>query len=90
MEIKLKEITEGGTRLAVPDLSVYKKPEDSPVFYNPAMKTDRDISVAVLSSMLRKKAKVADILSGLGARAVRYANEGAFDVYANDIQPSAG
>jgi tRNA (guanine26-N2/guanine27-N2)-dimethyltransferase len=89
MEIKLKEITEGRTRLMVPDLAVYKKPEHSPVFYNPAMAADRDISVALLAEMLPKKARVADILSGLGARAVRYANEDAFDVYANDIQPSA-
>ncbi len=89
MEIKLKQITEGKTKLFVPDLFVYKMPERAPVFYNPAMKTDRDISVIVLRSFLNKKAEVADILSGLGARAVRYANEGGFDVYANDIQPSA-
>lgn len=88
MEIKLKEITEGRTRLLVPDLSVYKIPEKAPIFYNPAMKTDRDISVTVLKAFL-KKGKVADILSGLGARAVRYANETGLDVYANDIQPSA-
>ncbi len=89
MEIKLKEITEGKTRLFVPDLSVYKSPEKAPVFYNPVMKTDRDISMIVLKSCLKKKSKVADIMSGLGARATRYANEGKFDVYANDIQPSA-
>jgi len=89
MEIKLKEITEGNTRLLVPDLKVYKSPEKAPVFYNPLMKTDRDISIAVLKNALKKKSRIADILSGLGARAVRYSNEGKFEVYANDIQPSA-
>jgi len=89
MEIKLKQITEGKTKLLVPDLSVYKLPEYAPIFYNPMMKADRDISVILLSNFLGKRARVADILSGLGARAVRYANEGDFDVYANDIQPSA-
>jgi tRNA (guanine26-N2/guanine27-N2)-dimethyltransferase len=89
MEIKLTQITEGKTRLFVPDLSVYKLPEHAPVFYNPAMKTDRDISVAVLKNFLKKKAKVADIMCSIGARAVRYANECRMDVYANDIQPSA-
>jgi len=89
MEIKLRQIVEGKTKLLVPDLSVYRLPEHAPVFYNPAMKADRDVSVLMLKSLLQKKAKVADILSGLGARAVRYANEGGFDVYANDIQPSA-
>ena len=89
MEIKLKETTEGKTRLLVPDFSIYKRPENAPVFYNPAMKADRDVSVVLLNSFLRKKAKVADILCGLGARAVRYSHEGGFDVYANDIQPSA-
>ena len=89
MEIKLKEVVEGKTKLLVPDLSVYRTPEHAPVFYNPVMKTDRDISIAVLRNFLKKKSKVADVLSGLGARAVRYANECPLDVYANDIQPSA-
>ncbi len=89
MEIKLKKIIEGKTKLFVPDLSVYELPEHAPVFYNPVMKADRDVSVLMLRSFLKKRTKVADILSGLGARAVRYAKEGDFDVYANDIQPSA-
>jgi len=45
--------------------------------------------VLVLKNFLGKKESVADVLSGLGARAVRYANEGGFKVTANDIQPSA-
>jgi tRNA (guanine26-N2/guanine27-N2)-dimethyltransferase len=89
MEIKLKKIIEGQTRLFVPDPLVYRSPESAPVFYNPVMKTDRDISVAVLKNFLKKESLVADALSGLGARAVRYANEAGMTVFANDIQPSA-
>jgi len=89
MDIKLKQVTEGKTRLFVPDPAVYKTPENAPVFYNPMMKTDRDISVIMLKKFLAKKAKIADIMSGLGTRAVRYAHEADLKVYANDIQPSA-
>ncbi|MEM0372567.1 MAG: tRNA (guanine(10)-N(2))-dimethyltransferase [archaeon] len=88
--MKTKEINEGKTRLIVPDIKGI--PEEGEIFYNPAMAANRSISLLVLNSLYDKKdkARVADALCGVGARAVRYANEGNdFEVFANDIQPSA-
>src|SRR3989344_538722 len=85
----LTQTTEGTTRLLVPDLVKYKQPEFAPVFYNPRMKADRDVSVALLPHLLKRKARVLDLLCGLGARSVRYARECGFSVTANDVQPSA-
>jgi tRNA (guanine26-N2/guanine27-N2)-dimethyltransferase len=84
--MKTKQIIEGDTKLIVPDV---KKPEQGKVFYNPRMEFDRTLSVKILKDIFKKEAKVADVLSGLGSRAVRYANEADFEVTANDIQPSA-
>lgn len=90
MQIKLTQVVEGDTKLLVPDLKKYKIPEHAPVFYNPAMKHDRDISVRLLKEYFgKKKVRVLDLLAGVGARGLRYAKENKFDVSLNDIQPSA-
>jgi tRNA (guanine26-N2/guanine27-N2)-dimethyltransferase len=90
MKLFLREIKEGRTRLLVPDLVKYKRMEDAPIFYNPVMAADRDVSIAILKTFFgRRKTEVADVFSSLGARAVRYANECRYSVTANDIQPSA-
>lgn len=90
MKLTLKEVAEGKTRLIVPSPDKYRDPAHAGVFYNPKMEFDRSLSVRVLNEFLGEGAKVADILAGTGARAVRYANEGRkFEVWANDIQPSA-
>jgi len=89
MNVRLVKITEGKTKLFVPDLLFYKKPGNAPVFYNPAMEKERNNAVQILRIYLKKKAKVADILCGTGARAVRYANECGLITYANDISPTA-
>ena len=85
----LTQTIEGTTKLFVPDLVKYKQPEFAPVFYNPRMKADRDVSVALLPHLLKRKARVLDLLCGLGARSVRYARECGFSVTANDVQPGA-
>lgn len=88
IDLKLKEITEGNTKLLVPDPQVYKEPAHAPVFYNPKMSEDRDISVLVLKNA-GTSGKVLDLLAGTGARGIRYANECNLDVTLNDAQPSA-
>jgi tRNA (guanine26-N2/guanine27-N2)-dimethyltransferase len=80
MLIKVKE---GRTDLLVPDPSSYTyqgryEPTKAPVFYNPKMEFNRDISVLVLNhfSRLRKREiEVCDPLAGLGARGIRFAKE---------------
>lgn len=89
MAVKLRKIIEGRTKLFVPDLRAYKKPEWAPVFYNPVMEKDRSNSVQILRAFLKPHAKIADILCGIGARGVRYAHEGNFDVFINDASPPA-
>lgn len=85
MDIPLKEIVEGRTRLIVPvDGKLTKK---DPVFYNPVMELNRDISVAV--AMIAKPVSVCDLLAGTGARGVRIANEAGSKVFANDLNEDA-
>lgn len=93
MRLRTRQITEGKTKLVVPDLAHYGLPEHAPVFYNPAMATDRTNSVNILRAFFAnrkpKTVTVADALCGTGARAARYARECGFIVQANDGQPSA-
>lgn len=85
MDISLKEVVEGRTRLLVPvDGKLTKK---DPVFYNPVMELNRDISVAV--ALVSRPKSVCDLLAGTGARGVRIANETGIPVYANDLNPDA-
>ncbi|MBI4176896.1 MAG: tRNA (guanine(10)-N(2))-dimethyltransferase [Candidatus Aenigmarchaeota archaeon] len=78
----MKTATEGLVTLRLPD-------SRKEVFYNPVMELSRDISVAFLQAV-GSDLVVCDLLSGSGARAVRYAREaGAKTVYANDASPAA-
>ncbi len=91
--MELKEITEGKTKLLVP-AECLEKPSQGAVFFNPAMEKNRSISITIAEYYFRKdgkeKPKILDLLSGVGARAVRYANElENVEVWANDVQPSA-
>jgi tRNA (guanine26-N2/guanine27-N2)-dimethyltransferase len=94
-DIKLRTVTEGAVRLMVPvaAASSTRGPAktDSPVFYNPAMKLARDVSVAVLRATGDSGWRVLDGLAGSGARGVRYAVEGPppKEVVLNDANPVA-
>ena len=89
-KINLVLKTEGKTKLYVPNPKKYKIPENAPVFYNPRFETDRNISVLILKTFFgKRKVNIADVLSGIGVRAIRYANEAGLEAYANDVQPSA-
>ncbi len=92
--MNLKQVIEGKTKLFVPELHD-DVPEHGEVFYNPKMSFDRTLSLKIVQDFFKEKKaekiKLLDLFSGLGARAVRYANEldMDLDVYANDIQPTA-
>ncbi len=92
MPLKLVKTMEGKTKLWVPDLRKYGIPQHAPVFYNPIMGHDRSLSVELVKKYFgKRKVSLADIMCGIGARAIRYANECGknFTVYANDAQPTA-
>lgn len=61
---------------------------DAPVFYNPVMALNRDVSVLALKVLGSKR--VLDALSATGIRGIRYALEtSAEEVWLNDINPDA-
>ncbi len=94
----LKEYTEGKTTFLTADVTHYtagkKQPTtDMPVFYNPRMRINRDLSVAILASYM-KQARVATMcepLAGSGIRTLRYLNEtlGDFKAILCDANPIA-
>jgi len=79
IEEKLVEITEGTTKILVPEKSLDEKvPPKEPAFFNPAAKLNRDFSILVYSTFWENfdKPKIfLDGLAGLGARSLRVANE---------------
>lgn len=91
--MRLKEIKEGSISLLIPDPEEYRKegrfdPSWAPVFYNPRMVLNRDISVAFVKAMGVKS--VVDSMSATGVRALRYKVEAGVDaVIANDRNPNA-
>ncbi|NJE47383.1 tRNA (guanine(26)-N(2))-dimethyltransferase [Thermococcus sp. GR7] len=83
--MELKEVREGLARILVPKAErIY----DAPVFYNPLMALNRDISVLALKVLGSRR--VLDALSATGIRGVRYALETpAGEIWLNDINPNA-
>ena len=77
IEEKLVEITEGTTKILVPEKSLDEKvPPKEPAFFNPAAKLNRDFSILAYSTFWENfdKPKIfLDGLSGLGARSLRVA-----------------
>jgi tRNA (guanine26-N2/guanine27-N2)-dimethyltransferase len=71
---KLELIREGETELYVPSESLTShSPATHPVFFNPAARTNRDISVAIAAAT--RPLTYLDVLAGTGARGVRVAKE---------------
>jgi|YelNatPaOPRAMG01_1025707.scaffolds.fasta_scaffold00796_15 tRNA (guanine26-N2/guanine27-N2)-dimethyltransferase len=94
-EIKLALYKEGEVSFYATDLEELSKRGISytkaEVFYNPDMKVNRDISVAV-NRILRKDGKSAsiDLMAATGVRSIRWAVESDVDrVWANDKNPVA-
>ncbi len=69
----MKQITEHSTtiKVAVPKQINAKMP----VFYNPAMASNRNISILLLNSIPNKKMDLADPLAGSGIRSLRFLKE---------------
>ncbi len=93
-----KEYTEGRTSFLSADLDHYsvnqKQPTtDLPVFYNPIMRLNRDLSVLFLRTYLQEKSVelMCEPLAGSGVRTLRYLNEcpGDFNAFLFDVNPMA-
>lgn len=93
-------VREGETSIEVPKLEAYVKapweyaPSKAPVFYNPVMKLNRDVTVLALQayqSTLGREISVCEPLAGCGIRSVRIAVEveGVLKVVMNDINSEA-
>ena len=95
MDKEITEITEGSTKLFVPSESMTEKvPPKEPAFFNPKANLSRDLSIIAYSAFWKdfEFPKIFfDGLTGLGARALRVANEieEVEKVIANDVNPDA-
>ncbi len=90
--VELVEVKEGLARILVPKTEWRKGPGTSktPVFYNPTMEFNRDVSVAVLRAAKRKNIRVLDGLAASGIRGIRFALEvGEIDLTMNDWNQNA-
>ncbi len=93
-----KEYTEGKTSFMSADVEHYSENEkqpttDLPVFYNPRMRLNRDLSVLFLRAYLETDSVdlLCEPLTGSGVRTLRYLNEcpGSFKALMFDINPVA-
>jgi len=93
-------VKEGQVSIVVPRLAAYVKeageygPSKAPVFYNPAMKLNRDMAVLAMRAYQKKLGReisVCEPLTGCGIRGIRFAAEGEVvgRVFVNDINPEA-
>lgn len=79
------EFTEGSVSFEAPKGDATKK---MPVFYNPAMEFDRDLTVSILRAVGGDR--YCDALAGSGIRGMRAFGEAGFrEVYFNDSSPEA-
>ncbi len=87
-------ISEGKARIIIPNPQYYKRPDGVfepawlPVFYNPLMKLNRDLTVLVVKKYY-KKGFFIEPLGGTGIRGIRLALEAGLEGVINDIDPIA-
>lgn len=91
-EYKIKTVKEGLTKIQFPEFD--KISSDAPVFYNPHMELNRDISILALQTFQKQEDRdinICDLFGGSGIRGVRYKNEidGVGHVFINDISETA-
>ena len=72
-EIMYKQIEEGKAKVFVPEESKISK--KLPVFYNPVMKFNRDVSVWLLNEIGNKDMRICLPLAGSGVRGARFFKE---------------
>lgn len=68
-----KEISEGKTIIKI--FEEEKISKELPVFYNPLMKINRDLSVLLLNSIENMDMQIGDPMAGTGVRAARFLTE---------------
>ena len=91
-EYKIKSIEEGLTKIEFPEFD--KISSDAPVFYNPHMELNRDLSILALQVFQNhedREINICDLFGGSGIRGIRYKNEleGVGNVCINDISEVA-
>jgi len=85
-------INEGQVRIKVPTFE--KVSSRAPVFYNPVMELNRDLSVLVFNqfqSEINSDLNICDAFGGSGIRGIRYSKEvnNAQNIVINDVNPRA-
>ncbi|MFW9849368.1 MAG: hypothetical protein ACFFF4_09515 [Candidatus Thorarchaeota archaeon] len=94
----LKEYTEGKTTFLTADVEEHTAEKgqpttDMPVFYNPRMRINRDLSVLLLGAYMKDHdvRLICEPLAGSGVRSLRYLNEvpGVYDALLYDVNPIA-
>lgn len=88
----IKSIEEGLCKIEFPEFD--KVSSKAPVFYNPHMELNRDLSILaiqVFQKQLNQSIDICDLFGGSGIRGVRYKKEinGIGKVYINDISETA-
>ena len=91
-EYKIKSIEEGLTKIEFPEFD--KVSSDAPVFYNPHMELNRDLSILAIQVFQKEQDReinICDLFGGSGIRGIRYKNEinGVGQVSINDISELA-
>jgi tRNA (guanine26-N2/guanine27-N2)-dimethyltransferase len=91
-EYKIKTIEEGLTKIEFPEFE--KVSSQAPVFYNPHMEMNRDLSILAIQVFQKEQDReinICDLFGGSGIRGVRYKNEidGIGEVSINDISETA-
>ncbi|MDR2624395.1 MAG: tRNA (guanine(26)-N(2))-dimethyltransferase [Methanobrevibacter sp.] len=89
---KIKTVKEGLVEIAIPEFE--KISSKAPVFYNPKMEFNRDISILALQRFqeeIKKSVDICDLFGGSGIRAIRYKKElkNVGKVSVNDISDQA-
>jgi len=91
-EYKTRTIEEGLTKIEFPEFD--KVSSDAPVFYNPHMELNRDLSILAIQVFQKEQDReinICDLFGGSGIRGIRYKNEidGVGEVSINDISEVA-
>ena len=91
-DYKIKSIKEGLTKIEFPEFE--KVSSQAPVFYNPHMELNRDLSILaiqVFQNEQEREINICDLFGGSGIRGIRYKNEisGVGEVSINDISETA-
>lgn len=91
-DYKIISIEEGLTKIEFPEYE--KVSSDAPVFYNPHMELNRDLSILAIQTFQEEQEReinICDLFGGSGIRGVRYKNEinGVGTVCINDISETA-